>query len=76
MVTTIEDLTPAYLTDALGATVTDAAIEPVGVGVGLIGQLYRITPTYAVAGAGPASVIAKIPGATEEARFVAMVLNM
>ena len=53
MVTSIEDLTPAYLTDALGATVTDAAIEPVGVGVGLIGQLYRITPTYAAGGAGP-----------------------
>src|SRR4051812_7746128 len=76
MVTSIEDLTPAYLTSALGATVVETTVEPVGVGVGLIGQLYRITPTYATSAAGPATLIAKLPGATEEARFVAMVLNM
>ncbi len=76
MVTSIEDLTPAYLTDALGAVVIDATVEPVGVGVGLIGQLYRVTPTYADGASGPVSVIAKLPGATEESRFVAMVLNM
>ena len=53
MVTSIEDLTPQYLTDALGAVVIEAEVEPVGVGVGLIGQLYRITPTYADGAAGP-----------------------
>src|SRR6478752_3550160 len=76
MVTSIEDLTPAYLTDALGADVVAATVEPVGVGVGLIGQLYRVTPSYADGATGPVSVIAKLPGATEESRFVAMVLNM
>ena len=76
MVTSIEDLTPAYLTEALDAVVLRATVEPVGVGVGLIGQLYRVTPTYATGAAGPVSVIAKLPGATEESRFVAMVLNM
>src|SRR6476619_1996004 len=76
MVTSIEDLTPAYLTDALGADVVAATVEPVGVGVGLIGQLYRGTPSYADGATGLVSVIAKLPGATEESRFVAMVLNM
>ena len=47
MVTSIEDLTPMYLTDALGAVVVDTTVEPVGVGVGLIGQLVR----FAVIGA-------------------------
>ncbi len=72
----IEDITPGYLTEALGHTVTAVVSEPVGLGVGLIGQLYRLTPTYATGGSGPATVVAKVPGATEESRFVAMVLNM
>ena len=76
MVTSIEHLTPEYLTEALGAVVVERTVEPVGVGVGLIGQLYRVTPTYADGATGPVSVIAKLPGATEESRFVAMVLNM
>jgi len=76
MVTSIEDLTPQYLGDALGTTVLEVRVEPVGVGVGLIGQLYRLTPTYDAGAAGPATLIAKLPGATEESRFVAMVLNM
>jgi hypothetical protein len=76
MVTSIEDLTPQYLGDALGMTVIDVRVEPVGVGVGLIGQLYRLTPTYAAGASGPTTLIAKLPGATEESRFVAMVLNM
>src|SRR4029079_17182428 len=76
MVTSLEDLTPAYLTGALGAAVIEVDVEPVGVGVGLIGQLYRIRPTYASGASGPPTVIAKLPGATEESRFVAQVLNM
>lgn len=74
--TTIEDLTAAYLTDALGRAVIAVEVEPVGVGVGLIGQLYRLRPTYADGHVGPETLIAKVPGATEEARFVATVLNM
>jgi hypothetical protein len=76
VITTIGDITPEYLSDALATTVTGATVEPVGVGVGLIGQLYRITPTYGDGAAGPPTVIAKLPGATEESRFVARVLNM
>lgn len=74
--TAIGDITPAYLSDALGRDVVAVACEPVGVGVGLIGQLYRLTPTYGDGVSGPVAVIVKLPGATEESRFVAMVLQM
>jgi hypothetical protein len=75
-VTTIDDLTPAYLTEALGRPVAAVRHEPVGVGVGLIGQLYRIHLSYPAGTSGPDRLVAKLPGATEEARFVGMVLNM
>ena len=75
-VTTIDDITPEYLTIALGQPVVGVMSEPVGLGVGLIGQLHRVVPTYGPGGSGPAQVIVKLPGATEESRFVAMVLNM
>ena len=74
--TNIEDITPEYLTTALGRVVTAVETEPVGVGVGLIGQLHRLTPSYGDGATGPAAVIVKLPGATEESRFVAMVLQM
>ena len=74
--TTIDDITPAYLTEALGRPVTSITTEPVGVGVGLMGQLYRVTPTYSDGAAGPEHLIVKLPGATEESRFVATVLQM
>ncbi len=75
-VTTIEDLTPAYLSEALGRPVTAVVHRPVGVGVGLIGQLHRLELTYGGDASGPTTVVVKLPGATEESRFVAMVLNM
>ncbi len=74
--TTIEDITADYLSRVLGQEIVAVAAEPVGLGVGLIGQLYRVVPTYAAGATGPAALIAKLPGATEESRFVAMVLNM
>ena len=74
--TTIEDITPEFLSGALGKRVSAVASEPVGVGVGLIGQLHRVTPTYGDGDSGPTAVIVKLPGATEESRFVAMVLQM
>ncbi len=76
MTTTIDDITPEYLTEALGRPVTAVTSEPVGVGVGLIGQLYRVTPTYGGGGSGPEHLIVKLPGATEAARFIALVLQM
>jgi hypothetical protein len=69
---TIADVTPAWLSDALGQSVTAMSIEPIGVGVGLVGQLYRVQ----LEGGDPSTVIAKLAAPTEEGRFVATVLNM
>jgi hypothetical protein len=74
--TTIEDITPEYLSTALGKPITAITTEPVGVGIGLIGQLYRVALTYGPGATGPAQLIVKLPGPTEEARFVAQVLQM
>lgn len=73
---TVADLTPEWLTGAIDATgsVVGVVSEPVGVGVGLVGQLHRLHLTWA--GDGPATIIAKLAAEGEESRFVATVLNM
>jgi hypothetical protein len=57
-----EELTAAWLSEALGVTVTAIEVEPIAAGVGFLGKLTRLTPRYAGAAAGaPRSVIAKLP---------------
>ena len=75
--TTVEEVTPTWLTDALrgsgaldGGTVTGFGAEPIGQGVGLMGLLHRLTPTYD-GGSGPATVVLKTPVDHEMTRFVA-----
>ena len=47
--------------------------EPIGVGVGLVGTLFRVE----LDGDGePSTMIAKLAAPTDEGRFVATVLNM
>src|SRR5947208_732353 len=76
----VDDITPEWLTAALhssgAATGTATAVDatPVGVGVGLVGELHRLTPTWSD-GDGPASIIAKLPS-SPSARFVAEMLSM
>ena len=70
---TIDDITPEWLSDALRRSVTGVTKEPVGVGVGLVGQLFRLRME---GGGEPSTVIAKLAAPTEEGRFVATVLNM
>lgn len=68
-----EDLTPEWLSDALGRRITAVQSEPMGVGVGLVGTLFRL----ALTGDGePSTMIAKLAAPTDEGRFVATVLNM
>lgn len=60
--------------------VTDFETEPVGVGIGLVGCLVRLTPTYAgddtLVAQAPEQMIAKFPAPEEGSRFVALVLGM
>ncbi len=54
-----EDLTAAWISEKIGAPVNDFTIEQIGVGVGLLGRLYRLTLTGDAS--TPASVVAKFP---------------
>jgi hypothetical protein len=71
---TADDLTPEWLSEALGRRITGVRVEAVGVGVGLVGTLFRCTLDGN--GDGPDTVIAKLAAPTDEGRFVATVLNM
>jgi Ecdysteroid kinase-like family len=70
---TIDDVTPEWLSDALGRSVKGITTEPVGVGVGLVGQLFRVRMNVE---GEPSTVIAKLSAPTDDGRFVATVLNM
>lgn len=65
---TVDDLTPEWLSDALGRKVVEPRIEPVGVGVGLVGALYRVA-------FDDECMIAKLAAPDEANRFVPTVLN-
>jgi hypothetical protein len=70
---TVDDLTPEWCTEALRRPITSVLATPLGVGVGLVGQLYKLELDGP---AGRDTVIAKLAGPTDESRFVATVLNM
>lgn len=61
-----EDLTAGWLSDAVGAEVRDFQATPIGVGVGMMGQLVQLD--LGLAADGPASVVAKFPTADVGAR--------
>ena len=76
---TTADATPAFLTDALreggaiGAdtTVAEVAHEPIGVGVGIVGQLARLQLRYEGPAKGaPGMVVLKMPSEFPENRAV------
>jgi len=60
-----EDVTAEWLAEKVGTTVNDFSMEQIGIGVGLLGRLYRIT----LDGGDPKSVIAKFPTLDEGARM-------
>jgi hypothetical protein len=76
-----DDITAEWLTTALKSSraadgrVTGIEFGSVGVGLGLVGALSRLTLTYE-GGEGPATIVAKLPAAGEASRFVAQVLSM
>src|ERR1700730_12762213 len=70
---TVGDLTPPWCSEALGREITTVAPTPLGVGVGLVGQLFRLELDGPE---GASTVIAKMAAPTLEGRFVATVLNM
>jgi hypothetical protein len=70
---TVDDLTPQWCSEALGREITKVTPTPLGVGIGLVGQLFRLELDGPD---GAATVVAKMAAPTDEGRFVATVLNM
>jgi hypothetical protein len=64
---TPEAVTGEWLSARVGAPVTSFSMEQIGVGVGLLGRLYRITLTGDAT--TPATVVAKFPTLDEGARM-------
>lgn len=78
MTTTAADLTPDLLTRLLsdrlrGARVTDVAVALVG--TGQLGECLRLILDYDRAGAGPATLVAKLPSADDNSRAAAAVVR-
>ncbi|HUR77957.1 MAG TPA: phosphotransferase [Acidimicrobiales bacterium] len=61
-----EEITAGWLAEKLGAPVSDFTLEQIGVGVGLLGRLYRVSLTGHAS--TPATIIAKFPTLDEGAR--------
>ena len=62
---TVDELTPEWLSEALGCAVTAVSAERIG--TGQIGTTYRLQLGYA-GEAGPATLVAKLAGGDEAAR--------
>jgi hypothetical protein len=73
--TSPDEITPEWLSCALAGdgeplSISAVAIEPIGVGLGVMSLLFRLTPTYA-SGRGPSSLVAKIAPPYEMVRMIA-----
>ena len=69
----IDDVTPAWLTEVLNCEVGAAVPERIGVGIGVSSALYRVRLT----GDGcPDTVVVKLPALDEAAVFTSTVLRM
>jgi hypothetical protein len=68
----LDEITPAWLSDALGCNVTGVEVDDIGTGVGVFGAIGRLR----LSGDGPSSVIAKLPTTAEANRAVGMALRL
>lgn len=72
----IDDLSLEWLSAHLGgARLTAFDVELIAAGVGMIGELGRVTLQWAEPQAGPASVVVKVAGSTAEARQLVALFN-
>src|SRR6059058_4155692 len=73
-----DDVTPAELTERLqssGVITADTSVasvthEPIGIGVGILALLWRLDVRYDPDGAGPRTIILKLPHTSAEVRFL------
>src|SRR3954447_23949948 len=78
-----DDVTPADLTERLrsggvitaSTSVASVTHEPIGIGVGILALLWRLDVRYDPEGAGPRTMILKLPHTSAGVRFLAHVLR-
>ena len=68
----IDDIDDEWLSQAMGSPVRITGIDDIGTGVGMIGAIYRAT----LDGDCPDTVVFKMPGLDETARFTAQILRL
>lgn len=68
----IDGIDGDWMSQAMGSPVQITDISDIGTGIGMIGAIYRAT----LAGDGPDSVVIKLPGLDETARFTAEILRL
>ena len=72
----IDDVTPAWLSEVLRHDVTSIDVEQIGVGIGVSSALYRIVLTGPESTDRPETVVVKLPALAEEAVFTSTILRM
>ena len=81
--TVIDEVTTQWLTESLRSSGVLAAdsqvrgfdVEPIGMGVGIMGLLYRLSLRYDSEGAGPATSVLKLASVDPQARHMAQVFR-
>lgn len=58
---TLDDITPTFVSEALGADVASIDVTQIAIGEGFMGKLARVAVTYGSGASGPATVVAKVP---------------
>ncbi|MAT19728.1 MAG: hypothetical protein CL419_00980 [Acidimicrobiaceae bacterium] len=72
----LNEVTPQWLTDALGHTVTSVAVDQIGKGEGFTGQVARLDLTYDGATELPSSMIVKLPTADQDQIWIGQSLGV
>ena len=70
----IDEVTPEWLSEAMGCSITSCEVAQIGVGVGVSSALYRVTLTGDEA--CPETVVVKLPALDEAAVFTSTMLRM
>ena len=72
----IDEVTPAWLSEVLRHDVTSIEVEQIGVGIGVSSALYRVVLTGPESTDRPATVVVKLPALDEAAVFTSTMLRM
>jgi len=73
---TINDVTPAWVSDALGCEVQSLEFEQVGQGIGLMGDIFKVVLSGDAKAQALGSVVVKLPSSFEDNRQQGIALGM